>query len=306
MDAAGLAQALRAVRSGRQWKCRCVAHDDAAPSMIIFDGRESVQVRCLAGCDQRDLIAELRRRGLWDNMRADETPRAAVSHETKTHMRNAYLGAETQMRDRARALFDGSTLCIGTPAQTYLESREIWTPARSIDDVRYCARCPREKRVQPAIVVAMRSLVTHAIQAVQRIYLRDGGFGSVVKDGTMMLGPVGGAAMQLVPIVINRELHIAEGLESALSVMMMNNWPTWAMGSCGAIERLPVLDGVDRLVIWADHDRVDPRTGRRPGIAAAEICRDRWCAAGRQVTARVPQREGEDPADVWRARCARQ
>ena len=55
-------------RSGRQWKCRCVAHEDRSPSMIIFDGRESVQVRCMAGCEPEDIIAVLRSRGIWDGM----------------------------------------------------------------------------------------------------------------------------------------------------------------------------------------------------------------------------------------------
>ena len=70
MNAEQLAQALGAVRSGRQWKCRCVAHEDRSPSMIIFDGRESVQVRCMAGCEPEDIIAVLRSRGLWTGDRA--------------------------------------------------------------------------------------------------------------------------------------------------------------------------------------------------------------------------------------------
>jgi putative DNA primase/helicase len=288
MKAAGLAHALHAVRSGRQWKCKCVAHEDGSPSMIIFDGRTGVaQVRCLAGCDQRDLISALRSRGLWDCSRVDEPARAEiVSHETR-------------MRARAARVFDDSMLCIGTLAQRYLERREIWSVARDLEDVRFHPHCPRERDVQPALVIAMRSLVSHAIVAVQRIFLTP----EACKAGAMMLGPAGGAAMMLQPA--GRELHITEGAESALSVMAMDQAPVWAMGSCGAIERLPVLEGVHRLVIWGDHDPIDPRTGRRPGHHAAEICQQRWLEAGRDVVTRIPRREGYDPADVWRDRCAR-
>jgi putative DNA primase/helicase len=283
MNAASLARALHAVRSGRQWKCKCVVHEDRSPSMIIFDGRENVQVRCLAGCDQRDLIAELRRRGLWgDTERREETRKhnPDVSHET------------TRMRDLARALFEQSVLCVGTMAQKYLESRELWSAARDLEDIRFYAHCPRGVLRQPALVIAMRSVSSHAITAVQRIYLSQSGH----KDGAMMLGPAGGSAMMLGWSA--GTLHITEGLESALAVMCMDQAPVWAMGSCGAIERLPVLDGVDRLVIWADNDA--------PGLRAADACAVRWAKAGIEVVLRIPLEEGSDPADIWRDRCARQ
>ena len=66
MNAEALARALGAKRSGRQWKCRCVAHDDSDPSMIIFDGHTGVQVRCLTCCSPLDIIAVLKDRGVWD------------------------------------------------------------------------------------------------------------------------------------------------------------------------------------------------------------------------------------------------
>lgn len=281
MDAATLAIALKAVRSGRQWKCKCVAHEDRSPSMLIFDGRSAVQVRCLAGCDQRDLIAELKRRGLWE---AGANERCQAVATNASH--------ETIMRDRARSLFDQSVLCHGTLAQRYLESREIWSVARDIEDIRFHEACPREDHRVQAIVVAMRHVRSRSIHAVQRIYLdRDGR-----KDGKpMMLGPVRDCAMMLGEP--GDELHIAEGLETALSVMAMDYAPAWAMGSCGAIERFAVLDGVDRLQIWADHDD--------PGLKAAAACERRWTDEGHSAAVLCPLQEGADFADVWRKRCAR-
>ena len=45
---------------------RCPAHDDREPSLSISAGKDGkVLVRCHAGCDQRDVIAALRARGLW-------------------------------------------------------------------------------------------------------------------------------------------------------------------------------------------------------------------------------------------------
>jgi hypothetical protein len=306
MNAEQLARALGAKKKyGRQWKVCCPAHDDEQPSCIIFEGKTgAVQVRCLsAQCSPVEIIAALRRRGLWEG-RASDTDRdrqtqtaAKVSHETDA----------LAMRDRARRIFDDAILCHGTMAQRYLESRDIWSVARQFEDIRFHPQCPRGKAVQPAIVMVMRDLVTPSIvQAVQRIYLVDDR-----KDGTMMLGPVSHAAMMLgiysridMPCLLN----VTEGLESALSVFAMveqpkpgmDQAPVWALGSAGAVERLPMFDeALDGLIIWADHDVA--------GLRAARLCRDRWWQTHeRSVLVKVPEREGWDPADVWRDRCGRQ
>src|SRR6516164_2674030 len=89
MNAEQLAAKLGAARSGRQFKCRCVVHEDRDPSMIIFDGRQNVQVRCMAGCEPRDIIAVLTARGLWEGGRVQDTEnmRPTVSHETEKRRR---------------------------------------------------------------------------------------------------------------------------------------------------------------------------------------------------------------------------
>ena len=50
-------------KSGSTWMACCPAHEDRKPSLSISSGRDGkVLVRCHAGCDQRDVIAILRRR----------------------------------------------------------------------------------------------------------------------------------------------------------------------------------------------------------------------------------------------------
>ena len=45
----------------KQWSACCPAHDDKSPSLIIFEGRTgAVQVRCMAGCEPVEIIAEIR------------------------------------------------------------------------------------------------------------------------------------------------------------------------------------------------------------------------------------------------------
>lgn len=301
MNAEQLAQALGAARSGRQWKCRCVAHEDRSPSMIIFDGRDSVQVRCMAGCEPADIIYVLRSRGLWTGASRIEPDGAEkpVSRETLSEDRR-----EQQMRVLARCTFDDAVPLKGTLAERYFDSRDLWSVAREIEDIRFHQRCPREKSEQPAVVIAMRSVASNTITAVQRIFLTRQGR----KDGKpMMLGAASGAAMKLQPLDGRRKLNIAEGLETSLGVIALDRKPVWALGATSLMQTFPVINEIDKLIIWADHDPLKLIGGKmqRPGEKAANICRTRWRAAGKQVLAHEPIAEGDDAADEWSKRCGR-
>ena len=66
LSAADIAGALGGRKHGSYWTARCPAHDDNSPSLSISQGDNGrILVRCHAGCDSRDVIAELDRRGLW-------------------------------------------------------------------------------------------------------------------------------------------------------------------------------------------------------------------------------------------------
>ena len=68
MTAEAIAKALDGRKGGAAWMARCPAHDDREPSLSISDGEDGkVLVHCHAGCEQADLIAALRSRGLWED-----------------------------------------------------------------------------------------------------------------------------------------------------------------------------------------------------------------------------------------------
>jgi putative DNA primase/helicase len=303
MRAAELAKALHAIRSGRQWKCRCVAHEDRNPSMIIFDGRDSVQVRCLAGCEPEDIIAVLRSRGLWEAS-AGLKPNAAMPHRPREQdeppVKKPNLQAEQRehrLRVLARTIFDSSIPISGTLAERYFESRDLLDVARMVDDIRFHPNCPRgsgdDYREQSAVVIAMRSIITNAVTGIQRIFLTR----HAKKDGAMMLGSAGGAAMKLQHLQ-DGTLHVCEGLETGLAIVAMDHGPCWALGSTSNMQSFPVIATVDELVIWADNDE--------PGLRAARICKERWDQApNRMVNVYHARQNGWDQADVWSARCGR-
>jgi hypothetical protein len=298
MNAEQLAQALGAKKSGRQWKCKCVVHEDRSPSMIIFDGRNAVQVRCLAGCEPADIIAVLRSRGLWEGSEHHQnhslTP--SLSHERQNRERELQ-----RLRVLARCLFDDAQPIVGTVAQRYFDSRDLWSVARMIDDIRFHPRCPFGSERGMAVVVAMRHIHTNAITAIQRIRLDRQG--RKISKG-MMIGGAAGAAMKLQHLQ-DGSLHICEGLETGLAVIAMDHGPVWALGSTSLIQSFLVLEDVNELHIWADHDPIDPKTGKHPGFRASDRCEQRWLEAGKQVSTWYPRIEGKDHADVWSARCAR-
>lgn len=65
MTVAEIAHHLKGRKSGRGYVARCPAHDDQNPSLSLCVVDGMLLVHCHAGCEQRDIIAALKARGLW-------------------------------------------------------------------------------------------------------------------------------------------------------------------------------------------------------------------------------------------------
>jgi hypothetical protein len=66
MTAESIAKALGGRKVGGGWMARCPAHEDREPSLSIQEADDGkVLIYCHAGCDQAQVIAALRWRGLW-------------------------------------------------------------------------------------------------------------------------------------------------------------------------------------------------------------------------------------------------
>ena len=65
MTAAELAATLGARRNGDYWLVRCPAHEDRKASLSIRQGNRAVLLKCFAGCSSEEVIAVLRKQGLW-------------------------------------------------------------------------------------------------------------------------------------------------------------------------------------------------------------------------------------------------
>jgi hypothetical protein len=161
----------------------------------------------------------------------------------------------------------------GTPVERYLNSRKLnlddgvaGTALRWHPGERYGAGCIG------AMIALFRNIVTDQPQAISRTYLGTDGR----KITRRFLGPVAGAAIKLDPEPsITDRLAVGEGIETCLTARQLGLGPSWALGSAGAIERFPVLHGIEELSINREHCDVNAH--------AAEACETRWREAFRRV-----------------------
>jgi putative DNA primase/helicase len=223
MIAETIARALGGHRAGATWMARCPVHDDRSPSLSISAGKDGkVLVHCHAGCDQRDLIAALQERGLWQTtgrpLRIARKPRRRIAEEPD---------AEGLRRSRAAlAIWQASHASEGTPVASYLLSRGLDCPVSPA--LRFHAGL---KHPSGGAWPAMVALVTHGATgltiAVHRTFLaHDGGGKAPVNPAKMMLGPCRGGVVRLSEL--GAVLMVGEGIETCLAAMQATGNAAWA------------------------------------------------------------------------------
>jgi phage/plasmid primase-like uncharacterized protein len=298
--AADIAEALDGRRSGDGWSALCPAHSDHKRSLSISERNGKVLVFCHAGCEQSEVIEELRALGLWP------IPRGARRHEARK-MAEAESAAPRRRERRGEAAAskdDGNTAAalriwlqtepaVKTPVEKYLRSRRIKI-ATMPEKLRYHGGLWYDKfQILPAMVAAVQN-VRDDVTAIHRTFLRpDGSAKADVDPAKKMLGPTKGGAVRLTEA--GETLAIAEGIETALSVHVAAQLPTWAALSANGIAglELPALPLARDVIIAVDAD------DSGVGTAAAQKAASRWIAEGRRVRIAAPP-PGMDFNDVLR------
>jgi putative DNA primase/helicase len=275
-----LARALGGKRAGRQFVCRCPAHQDRDPSLIIFDGRRTVQVRCLAGCDSRDVIAALKARGLWQGKNGDGSD-GRFFHQSAASLSDAERTAA------ARRIFAATLPATGTPVARYLAARGITMPVP--ERLRFHPRLKHipSGRFFPAMVALVTDRADRPLGIHRTFLAHDGGGKAPVDTQKMALGPCRGGAVRLTPAAA--ELMVGEGIETSLSVLQAIGRPTWSALATSGLRVLELPRDVRSIVILAD--------GEDAGEAAAQVAAQRWLGEGRRVRIARPPR-GADFNDL--------
>jgi hypothetical protein len=181
----------------------------------------------------------------------------------------------------------------GTLVEAYLASRGLKLEPDL--PIRFHPNGRRGNERLPTMVTLMTDPATGKPCGVHRTFLAWDGSGKAPGQARAMLGKAG--VVRLSPDVdVARGLGIAEGIETALSVVQGFGWrPVWAAVSTSGIRNFPILDGVEALTVFADGDAA--------GRAAAEACASRWAEAGREADIMMPP-DGLDLNDLHRRAAA--
>jgi putative DNA primase/helicase len=290
MSAEIIAKALGGRKAGGGWTARCPAHDDRNPSLSLRDVSGKVLIRCHAGCEQAQVLAALRRRGLWTKNGARSSSwlarRELVEREPDRD--------DARRTEAALAIWHSAKPGEATPIETYFVSRGIHL--RTVDALRFHGGL---KHPSGGCWPTMVALVAYGRDgtpiAIHRTYLaRDGRGKAPVDPQKMMFGPCRGGAVRLAEP--GEVLMVGEGIETCLAAMQATGYPAWAALSTSGLRSLDLPKGVSDVIVLADGDTA--------GEAAARDCALRWKRESRRVRIARPPR-GLDFNDMLLGRAPR-
>jgi len=265
-----IVNALGGQRVGDGWLAHCPCHDDRHASLSISERKRKLLVHCFAGCEQEELVAELKRRGLW------RTGGKIVPNAESTRRRRE--DDENRLWNIANGVWSAAKSASGTAVQIYLRGRGVTMPV------------PERLRFHPGLKhpsggtwPAMIGRVTRANEplGIHRTFLMPDGSGKAPVDPSkMMLGPCHGGAVRLGEA--ETSVMVGEGIETCLSAMQETGRPAWAALSASGLCSLELPREIRKVIILADGDNAGERAARRAA--------GRWLQEGRQVRiARSPK-----------------
>jgi len=290
MNAAEIAFTMGGVKRNRRgWLCTCPTHPDRTPSLSVMDGDHvPIVVKCFAGCDSQEVLAELRRRGLLDDGAGRRDDHRGDRRHCPLHRVSA------PCKDSGGTIDGILSRCLpirGTLADAYLTSRGLGLPL-SGDALRYLP--PSARYIRPTMVSVITDFVTAQIINLQFTYLARDGTGKAplpkheqrrflaghrVKGGVVRLSDNADVTLRL---------GLSEGIETALAIQTSfrraaRSEIVWAALNAGNMAELPVVPGIEALVVYADKD------AGGAGQRAAHKLAARWMQAGRDAYIALPR-----------------
>lgn len=273
-DLRGVAQALGGVVCGRNVLAPGPGHSPHDRSLCVTLDGDKIVVHSFANDDWLECRKHVE--GLLGRRSAPTTSERSKSFSP---------AADSDKRSEfARALWAEARDIRGSSAERYLLARRLPPIGK---DLRFHHRCPFPGGERhPALLAAFRDLVLDEIKAIHRIRVDRVDLWPK-SAGKAMLGPVRGTAVKLSDVTYT--LAVAEGVETALAANVLGHGPAWALGSATAVELLPVLPGITKLVLLAENNEASVR--------ATRACGERWLRAGRQVHRVWPDKGADDLND---------
>ncbi len=260
--------------------CLCPAHDDHDPSLSVRVGERALLFKCFAGCDRRDVIRAI--------LRIDEKALRKIEARGSA----CGWGPELLWRRRlALNLWQQSKQLSGTPGEIYLRRRSLTIlPSALRYNRRVALGGGKNVTFRPAMITAVHDLGRFV--AVQRTFfdLDEPRRARDLPNPRRMLGRPGRGAVMLAPA--DNRLGLAEGVETAMSAMMLFDIPVWATLGSERLHRIAIPDSVTHLTLFPDNDLAG-----EIGAANAERA---YAVPGRQIDTEWPPFGYKDWNDVLR------
>lgn len=278
-----IAKELKGRATGNRAVVCCPAHRDTTPSLSVCQiAPGMLLVKCHAGCEQSHVIAAMKDLGLWP----DSTPRGG-SIRTRVRPELHLSPEDLQRQMAAREIWQSAIPIPGTPAETYLRSRNIKGSLPRSLRFAHLVHGPTRQRL-PALVASIVD-PDDVVIAVQRTFLKNEGLSKAeIQPQKMTIGPMLSGAVRLFA-ANGGWIGLAEGVETALSAQELFTIPVWA--ACGArLHSVEIPSRAKGVVIFADN-------GSR-GIEIAERAKDHFAALGHEVVINYPKPEFKDWNDV--------
>lgn len=202
------------------------------------------------------------------------------------------LEAHSILSQFGRMLWAQSLPVAETIGASYLAARACVLPPAD-GDLRYhpALKHPLTGHIGPSLLALVTDIRTREPISLHRTWINADGT-KPVDPPRMLLGghrKTGGAIRLWPDEWVTKGLGVAEGIETALSLAHAYQ-PVWSLIDGGNLGKLPVLLGIQSLLIAADNDP--------SGREAAHSCATRWAAAGAEVL--VTQQTTNDLNDALR------
>ncbi len=107
--------------NGQEWRTHCPAHDDKHPSLDITQNGDNLLFTCRAGCSQDDVIAALKRKGLW-HPQTEPTPTPPSRDKLSPKQRLVWQKLAAKLVDNCQTRLWSNE---GKPGLDYLHGRAL-------------------------------------------------------------------------------------------------------------------------------------------------------------------------------------
>lgn len=203
---------------------------------------------------------------------------------------------------------EASPVAAGTVAETYLRNRVPGLLAvpkclRAHAGLDYMERTAegQSQRVGtfPALLAAAQGLDGRVVN-IWRTYLGADGLKAPVKEPKKACGKFLQPSYAVRLAEPDDELGVAEGIETALAVMVLYGVPCWSTLNTDGMRKFCLPEGYERVKkirIFGDNDKPDQR-GRRAGNEAAEFLKQKMRDDGRVATVILPKYTTFDFANI--------